>query len=119
MHYAAKRQNAYEAEKICSDIYIFALVQATKRHNLGTSITFDPNLRTEVCIFEHGSLKQHLKCLALIVVAINSFIALGYHVVVACGFTVIIRKSPVAIHSPLTKVFVLVTFASPPRTLNR
>jgi len=65
---------------------------------------------TQVCIFEHGSLKRHLKCLALIVVAINSFIALGYHVVVACGFTVIIRK---------TKVFVLVTFASPPRTLNR
>jgi hypothetical protein len=42
VYYAAKR---HEAEEICGDIDIFALVQATKRQNLGTSITFDTILR--------------------------------------------------------------------------
>jgi hypothetical protein len=47
VYYAAKR---HEAKEICSDIDIFALVQATKRQNLGTSITFDTILRTSKLI---------------------------------------------------------------------
>ena len=45
VYYAANRLKAHEAEEICGDIDIFALVQATKRQNLGTSITFDTILR--------------------------------------------------------------------------
>jgi len=49
VYYAAKR---HKAKKICGDIDIFALVQATKRQNLGTSITFDTILRSTILLLK-------------------------------------------------------------------